>query len=221
MRSSDTDRRSDYVMGYLLISRSECELANSHPALSGESETRSIDSRHMDIQIRRIRADEWRELRSHRLRALGEAPTAFGSTLAQEQAFPDDVWRERALGASFGCDRATFVAEINGTWIGAVTGLANQFTTANGVPLLAAMFVVASWRRRGVGVRLVDTVACWAQECGASQIALWVTSNNASAVALYKQCDFSFSGAAKSHSHATGLVETEMARQLQEAGSCQ
>lgn len=168
----------------------------------------------MDTQIRRIRAEEWRELRSLRLRALAEAPIAFGATLAEEQAYSEDVWRERALGASAGCDRATFVAELNGVWIGVVTGLAKQFTTSNGTLLLVAMFVVASERRRGLGVNLVNKVSAWARDCGASQLALWVTSDNASAVALYERCEFRCTGALKPHSHAPGRVEKEMVRQL-------
>ncbi len=52
--------------------------------------------------IRRIRSDEGPKLRALRLHALAEAPTAFGSTLAVEQAFSDAVWRERAIGASLG-----------------------------------------------------------------------------------------------------------------------
>jgi hypothetical protein len=52
------------------------------------------------------------------LRALAEGPTAFGSNLAHEQGFPDDVWRERAIGASIGCDRATFIAERDCQWVG-------------------------------------------------------------------------------------------------------
>jgi GNAT superfamily N-acetyltransferase len=105
-------------------------------------------------QIRRIRADEWREMRSLRLRALAEVPTAYGSTLAEEQAYSDDVWRERTLGASSGYDRATFIAECEGMWLATVTGLAKQFGLANGVPLLVAMFVAASARRQGIGVGL-------------------------------------------------------------------
>lgn len=69
-------------------------------------------------QIRRVRPDEWREVRSLRLRALREVPTAYGSTLAEEQAFSDAMWRERTLGASSGCERATFIAESEGVWLG-------------------------------------------------------------------------------------------------------
>ncbi len=168
----------------------------------------------MVVQIRRLRSDEWPELCRLRLRALVEAPTAFGSTLAEEQSYSEEVWRERALGASAGCDRATFVAEIKGVWIGSVTGLANQFTTANGIPLLVAMFVIASERKQGVGVNLVNTVISWARGCGAGQLALWIASDNPAATALYERCNFRYTGVTKPHSHSPGLIEKEMIRQL-------
>jgi len=168
----------------------------------------------MIVQIRRIRADEWRRLRTFRLWALAEAPTAFGSTLVAEQAYADDVWQERALGASGGRDRATFIAELGGVWIGAATGLANQFVGVNGIPLLVAMFVAASERRQGVGLKLVNAVIPWARDCGAHHLALWVASNNLAAAALYEQCGFRFTGNTKPHPHAPELVEKEMLRQL-------
>ena len=43
-----------------------------------------------EITVRRVRAEEWERLRATRLRALADAPMAFGSTLADEQTRPDD-----------------------------------------------------------------------------------------------------------------------------------
>lgn len=48
--------------------------------------------------VRRIRPYEWHLLRALRLHALADAPMAFGSTLFEEEAFPESVWRERAAG---------------------------------------------------------------------------------------------------------------------------
>jgi hypothetical protein len=76
---------------------------------------------------------------------------AFGSTLAHEQGFADDVWRERAVGASVGCDRATFIAERDNQWVGLATGLARQDDPENAGPLLVGMFVDGTARRLGVG----------------------------------------------------------------------
>ena len=165
-------------------------------------------------QIRRIRADEWREMRSLRLRALAEMPTAYGSTLAEEQAYSDDVWQERTLGASSGYDRATFIAECEGMWLATVTGLAKQFGLANGVPLLVAMFVAASARRQGMGIGLVDTVSSWARECGANQIALSVESGNGPAVAFYQRCGFRFTGEERPVAHTPTLIERQMVKHL-------
>lgn len=164
----------------------------------------------MDAHIRRVRSGEWSDLRSMRLRALAEAPTAFGSTLGQEQGFADDLWRERCLGSSSGCDRATFIAEREGNWIGMVTGLAGQQGQAQKSVLLVGMFVTAPSRREGIGVALVDELSSWARDCGASQIALWVTSDNDPAVALYQRCGYRLTGVSKPHTHALGLTEREM-----------
>ena len=76
------------------------------------------------ITVRRVQAEEWERLRAIRLRALADAPMAFGSTLSREAAFPEHVWQERAEGGASGADRATFIAERDGEWIGLATGLA-------------------------------------------------------------------------------------------------
>ena len=58
------------------------------------------------VEIRRIRADEGLRLKALRLRALADAPMAFGSNLAREEAFADATWHERASGGASGTDRA-------------------------------------------------------------------------------------------------------------------
>ena len=65
----------------------------------------------MDVDVRRIRPDEWPRQRALRLRALADAPMAFGSTLADESAFADEVWVRRAAAGAAGRERVTFVAE--------------------------------------------------------------------------------------------------------------
>jgi hypothetical protein len=98
----------------------------------------------MSLDIRRVRADEWRQLRALRLRALAETPLAFGSTLAREEAFSETVWQERAAGGS---DRATFAAEQDGRWVGLATGLAaGTDDPQQAFPMLVGML---SMRRRG------------------------------------------------------------------------
>ena len=77
----------------------------------------------MTARVRQIRADEGPRLRALRLRALADSPWAFGSTLAREEAFTDNVWQERAALSAAGEDRVTFIAEDDDRWIGMATGL--------------------------------------------------------------------------------------------------
>jgi hypothetical protein len=73
---------------------------------------------HAEITVRRIRTEEWERLRAIRLRALADAPMAFGSTLADEQTRLDEFWRGRAAGGAADDDRATCIAERDGVWVG-------------------------------------------------------------------------------------------------------
>ena len=168
----------------------------------------------MTPQVRRIRADESLRLRALRLHALAEAPMAYSSTLAHEQRYPDDVWRERAVGASIGCDRATFIAEHNGRWVGLATGLARPDDSESAAPLLVGMFVDGNARRAGVGVALVEAISGWARACGARRLTLWVTIGNDPAVALYQRCGFRPTGLTKPLPHTPTYVECEMMRDL-------
>jgi len=167
----------------------------------------------MTINIRRIRADEWQRLRELRLRALADAPMAFGSTIAQEEAYSDSVWRERAAGGADGVDRVTFIAERDEQWVGLATCLLpGTAETAAAVPTLVGMFVDGSVRRQGVGVALVEEIAQWAGSRRATRLALWVTEGNERALALYRRCGFRRTGVTRPHSHAPGHTECEMIR---------
>jgi GNAT superfamily N-acetyltransferase len=139
---------------------------------------------------------------------------AYGSTLAREQDFPDEVWRERANGAAAGCDRATFVAERDTQWLGLATGLARPDDAQNTGPLLVGMFVDGTVRRLGVGVALVEAVSSWALACGAARLTLWVVSGNDPAALLYRGCGFRPTGATRPLAHAPSHTEREMSRDL-------
>ena len=169
----------------------------------------------MTPTIRRIRADEGPALRALRLQALADAPMAFGSTLAQEQAFTDDVWRERAKRGAAGVDGATFIAEHGGRWLGIATGLARDPDVPDDPrPELVGMFVAAEARGHGLGAALVDAVAGWARARGASGLTLWVTVTNTPAVALYDRCGFRPTGECRPLEHCPAVDLIRMARDL-------
>ncbi len=111
------------------------------------------------MELRQARAADWEALRELRLRALADAPDAFASTLQQEVAFPERVWRQRAKG---GAGSVNFI-----TWeSGAGIGMAAIFAVANapGRMHLVGMWVDPRHRRRGVAQALVERAVRWAEE---------------------------------------------------------
>lgn len=169
----------------------------------------------MTPAIRRIRPGEGPSLRAFRLRALADAPMAFGSSLAREEAFTDDVWRERAARGASGADNVTFVAERDGRWLGIATGLARDSDVPDDPrPELVAMFVCPEARGGGVAQALVDAVVGWARERKADGLTLWVTAANTAAVALYARCGFRRTGESKPLDHSPAVETIRMVRDL-------
>jgi GNAT superfamily N-acetyltransferase len=163
----------------------------------------------VSANVRRIRPDEVWRLRALRLRALAEAPQAFGSTLAKESTFADAVWVERATRGAAGEDKVTYVAEEGDRLVGLVTGSveAGRFD-------LFGMFVEPEARGRGVGAALVEAVIAWARARGATILYLGVTSTNHSAIALYERCGFRPTGTRRPLEHTPTLTELEMVREV-------
>ena len=142
--------------------------------------------------VRRVRADEGPVLKSVRLAALADAPSAFGSSYAAEVDQPDDHWRSRAaLGAS-GERSATFFAVVDGS----IVGLVGAYRPATDEPTveLVSMWVSPTHRRTGIAATLIDAVMRWADETGAPTVELWVTRGNDAAVRLYETAGFSLTG---------------------------
>ena len=166
------------------------------------------------VEIRRIRPDEGLRLKALRLRALADAPLAFGSNLAREEAFADATWHERASGAAAGSERATFIAVDAGQWVGMATGVARHPDGPEYSPMLISMFVDSSQRGRGVGAALVERVTEWARGLGATSLHLWATATNRSAIALYERCGFALTGQTRPLEHTPSLQEVAMVRNL-------
>jgi GNAT superfamily N-acetyltransferase len=142
----------------------------------------------MDCQIRRIRTEEGLKLKAIRLRALSDAPGAFGSTYAEEVSRPDSDWDRAAESRSAGVDAATFVADTGGHWAGIAAGFREDGSPE--LVHLVSMWVEPGFRRFGLGRRLVETVVDWARQTGAARVELWVTSGNDPAAVLYLRAGF-------------------------------
>src|SRR5215470_13675348 len=128
---------------------------------------RRQESMQAEITVRRVRAQEWEWLRVIRLRALADTPMAFGSTLANEQRQPDEFWHSRAAGGAADHDRATFIAERDGVWVGIGTCVLEEGGAGTRPAWIFGMWVEPAVRRQGTAQALLRGLAAWAQERGA------------------------------------------------------
>jgi ribosomal protein S18 acetylase RimI-like enzyme len=133
-----------------------------------------------------VQADEAEQLRELRLRALREAPGAFAESFEQAQARPPEDWARWAADESL-----VIVVAIDGErWVGIVSGRLLDGSST----WLSALWVDPSVRGAGLGARLIEAVAGWSREQGATAIELSVTTNNVAAAALYARAGFTETG---------------------------
>lgn len=158
--------------------------------------------------IRPFRADEWPAYRAIRLRALADAPDAFGSTLAAEQALAPETWAARlARSATSGIDHA-LAAEANGELIG--LAWAKQDADDASIVNLFQMWVAPEARGQGVAGALLDEAVRWARERSARALQLGVTCTNAGAVRLYERAGFVEAGVREPLRPGSELMEQRM-----------
>jgi ribosomal protein S18 acetylase RimI-like enzyme len=162
----------------------------------------------MSPPVRRLGPGEVDLLRDLRLRALRDAPMAFGSTLAREEAYEPEQWERWAADAARGERQAVFIAEPGS---GLASGVIDDEDP--GLAHLYAMWVAPDGRGTGAGRALVDAVIAWAAERGARRLTTSVTEGNAGAAALYEHAGFADTGRREPLGHSDAVVAV-LERQL-------
>jgi GNAT superfamily N-acetyltransferase len=119
------------------------------------------------VEIVLATSQDWERLRDVRVRALADAPFAFGSRLEEEQDRPEAFWRSRLESDA----AATFLA-IQGQ---ETVGLVRTFVEPEDVTSaqLVSMWVAPHARGRRVGRQLVAAVVQWARDHDATNVRLW------------------------------------------------
>lgn len=149
------------------------------------------------MMIRPTTRDDWRTLKTIRLAALRDAPTAFGVTYASAAAYTDEQWQARAAGT----DKAEYLLAFDGQQaVGIVAGVINGNDEYN----LIAMWVHPEYRGSGVAGRLIAAIKERALARGHRRIVLDVAPENVSAAKLYQRQGFVFLpewDALESHPH--------------------
>jgi GNAT superfamily N-acetyltransferase len=140
------------------------------------------------VEIVLATSEDWERVRDVRVRALADAPFAFGSRLEEEQDRPEAFWRSRLESHA----AATFLATRGHQTVGLVRTFveSEDVTSAK----LVSMWVAPHARGQGVGQQQVAVVVQWARDHDATSVQLWVTETNAAARRLYELCGFILSG---------------------------
>jgi ribosomal protein S18 acetylase RimI-like enzyme len=146
-----------------------------------------------------------------RLRALQEAPYAFGSTYAREAAFTDSEWAAR-LHRWNGVGGVGFIAVDGGSPCGIAGTLVDEKNPERAD--LVSMWTAPSHRKTGVGRQLVNQVLEWAAERNVSALLLMVTSNNAGAIRFYEKLGFARTGRTEPYPNDPAVTEYEMSRSI-------
>ena len=133
-----------------------------------------------DVEIQRIGPDEWEVFRDLRLRALREAPYAFGSRYEDWAQAPEERWRDRLENVPL-----NLVARMDGGLVGMASGVIED---EDGVELIS-MWVDPAARGCGVADALIEAVVAWART-GDRSTYLMVRSENARAVSAYTRAGF-------------------------------
>ena len=142
-----------------------------------------------------------------RLRALRDAPHAFGSTYAKEFLLTDSDWIKRVERWN-GESGAGFLAMDEDT----ACGIAGSFLDQNDATRahLISLWTAPTHRRRGVGRLLVNGVLDWARGRSARMLQLMVTSNNEPAIRFYERLGFIRTGRTEPYPNNPAVAEYEM-----------
>lgn len=139
----------------------------------------------MEPVLRVISGEDWAAFRSLRLRALADSPTAFGATLAEAEAQPESVWRERAGGPG------PLLMAFDGDDPVAMGGL--FVPEGAGEAFVWGMWTAPEARGHGLGARLLRELLDHARRLGRT-VSLHVTEGNDGARRLYEAHGFTGTG---------------------------
>lgn len=163
------------------------------------------------IVIERITAAKVLLFKEVRLRALQDAPHAFGSTYAKEAEFTEAEWMRRAERWN-GESGIGFLAMEEDTPCGIAGAFLDQKDATRAQ--LLAMWTAPTHRQRGIGRLLVNDVLEWARGRNARVLQLMVTSNNEPAMRFYERLGFTRTGRTEPYPNDPTVIEYEMARRI-------
>jgi GNAT superfamily N-acetyltransferase len=148
------------------------------------------------VEIKPILPEHWPVLKDIRLRALADAPGAFGTTLAEAQAYLDKEWQARAQRFSEMPAATGGIACLDDV----PCGMASAFPSTENTHTagMTAFWVAPEHRGQGVADAMVTFLVNWATGQGFAVLEADVVEDNHRARAFYRRVGFVDTG--QSHS---------------------
>jgi len=144
------------------------------------------------LRIRRIEPHEIALHRDVRLRALRDAPDAFGEAAAEVEARPALYWEDLTRSVTEPGRHVMFLACEGDAVCGSIYGLRDAESSNSG--RVGGSWVEPSYRRRGIGNALLQAVISWAKDQRFERLRLWAPAASAAALAFYRQAGFAETG---------------------------
>lgn len=160
------------------------------------------------MQIKQLNSSHAKIYQSIRLQALHESPTAFNSSYEEEKKRPLSAFIDLlSVNPSL-----TMFGAFDGSKIVAIVGVERESRQkVNHKGCIKSMFVVPSYRRRGLGKQLLTHGLRFADsQAGLIQLTLVVNTSNISAISLYKSCGFESFGIEPTAVFVDGVFHDEM-----------
>lgn len=163
------------------------------------------------ISVNRITTQNAAFYKAIRLRALQDAPYAFGSTFARESKFSDGEWLARI--ERWNGESGIGVLAMDGEIACGIAGSFLDDADATRATLVS-MWTAPTHRRQGTGRLLVNEVIAWACSRKAGALHLMVTSVNEPAIRFYERLGFTKTGRTEPHANDPAIIEYEMSRPI-------
>jgi ribosomal protein S18 acetylase RimI-like enzyme len=161
----------------------------------------------LSFSIQRITPQTVEVFKAVRLRALEDAPSAFGSTYARESTFSDSEWSARVERWN-GDTGVGFLATDLGEPCGIAGSLLDQADGSRAE--LVSVWTAPTHRGRGIGGLLVEAVISWAHSRDVHDLYLMVTQTNDAAIRLYQKLGFRLTGRTEPYPNDSAIKEYEM-----------
>lgn len=140
------------------------------------------------MTIRALQSNEVDLCRMLRLRALADAPEAFGVTYADAVFFDSAYWTTFIQSLTPPSKQRMFLACDGEVCSGSVFAMLDRERDHAG--RVGGMWVDSKLRRQGIGLALLDMVFEWAKENAFDELWLWCEEGDNAAHRLYEKAGF-------------------------------